>query len=119
MSEVGAKRGSCTPDVLRRLNIGTETKHTVYKAEVTAVLLALHLLMQIQCDLKQVTIGVNNQAILLGLKNQRSKPGHYLLDKVHNALEDFQVKQAQNRGHSIEGYRFGRGRMELDGGGKG
>ena len=99
--------------------LGTETEHMVYEAEVIAVLLALHPLMQIQHNLKQVTIGVNNQAVLLGLKNQQSKPGHYLLDRVHDALEDFQVKQARNRGHLIEGYRLGQGRMELDGGSKG
>ena len=97
-----------------RYRLGTESEHTVYEAEVTAVLLALHLLMQVQRVLKRVTIGVDNQAVLQGLKNQRSKPGHHLLDRVHDALEDFQVKQARNRGHLIEGYRLGRGKVELN-----
>ena len=100
-------------------HLGKETEHTVYKAEITAVILALHLLMQIEQDLRKVTIGVDNQAILLGLKNQCSKPSHYLLDKVHDALEDFQVKQVRNRGHTVEGYRVGRGRTELEDGTRG
>ena len=81
-----------------RYKLGNETEHTVYEAEVTAVILALHILTQIERILHRVTFGVDSQAVLLGLKNQRSKPGHYLLDKLHDTLEDFQVKQARNRG---------------------
>ena len=102
-----------------RYQLGSETEHTVYEAEVTAVLLALHLLKQIERNLRTVTIGVDNQAVLQGLKNQKSKPGHYLLDRVHDALEDFQVKQARNRGRTVEGYRMGRGRTRLDDGSHG
>ena len=84
--------------------LGNETEHTVYEAEVTAVILALHILTQIERVLHRVTIGVDSQAVLLGLKNQRPKPGHYLLDKLHDVLEDFQVKQARNRGRTVPGY---------------
>ena len=99
--------------------LGSKTDHTVYEAEVTAVLLALHILTQIQRPLSKVTIGVDNQAVLLGLRNQKLKPGHYLLDKVHDVLEDFQVKQVRNRGRNIEGYRMGSGRVRLENGSKG
>ena len=99
--------------------LGTETEHTVYEAEITAVILALHLLMQVERNLPRVTIRVDNQAVLLGLKNQRTKPGHHLLNRVHNALEDFQVKQAQNRGRTVKGYRMGQGRTTLSDSSKG
>ena len=99
-----------------RYNLGSETEHTVYEAEILAVILALHILTKIQRNLRTVTIGVDNQAVLLGLKNQKSKPGHYLLDKVHDALEDFQVKQARNRGHTVIGYRMGNSRSRLENG---
>ena len=102
-----------------RYQLGSEMEHMVYEAEVTAVLLALHLLTQIERDLRMVTIGVDNQVVLQGLRNQKSKPGHYLLDRVHDALEDFQVKQARNRGRMVEGYRMGRGRVRLDDGSQG
>ena len=78
------------------------------------VILALHTLMEMERSQDSVTIGVDNQAVLLGLQNQRSKPGHYLLDKIHDALEDLQVRQARNRGRMIEGYWIGRGRVQLD-----
>ena len=102
-----------------RYQLGNDSDHTVYEAEITAVILAIHILTQIQRPLRQVTIGVDNQAVLLGLKNQKPKPGHYLLDKIHDALEDFQVKQARNRGHTVEGYRTGSGRVRLEDGNKG
>ena len=68
------------------------------------VIMALHILIQIEKPIQKVTIGIDNQAVLPGLQNQKSKLGHYLLDKIHDMLEDFQVKQARNRGHTVEGY---------------
>ena len=102
-----------------RYQLGRETDHTVYEAEIVAVILALHILLQVERRLRRITIGVDNQAVLLGLRNQKSKPGHYLLDKVHDALEDFQVKQARIRGQTVEGYRMGQGQMRLEGGSHG
>ena len=102
-----------------RYHLGKETDHTVYEAEIIAVILALHILMEINRPLARITIGIDNQAVLLGLKNQTSKPGHYLLDKIHDTLEDLQVKQARNRGHVIEGYRRGQGKTQLEDGSHG
>jgi len=99
-----------------KYHLGSETEHTVYEAEATAVILALHMLTKLKKKLKKVTIGTDNQAVLTGLRNQRSKPGHYLMDKIHDALEDFQVTQARNRGEPLEGYRKGTGRTRLDDG---
>ena len=56
-----------------------------------------------------MTIGTDNQAVLLGLKNQRPKLSHYLLDKIHDSLEDFQVTQSRMRGIKTAGYRKGKG----------
>ena len=74
-----------------RYHPGSETEHTVYEAEATAVILALHMLTKLKKRLKRVTIGTDNQAVLVGLRDQKSKPGHYLMDKIHDTLEDFQV----------------------------
>ena len=57
--------------------------------------------------------------VLMGLWNQRSKPSHYLLDKIHNMMEDFQVMQKQNRGRQVEGYKKGVGRTCLKDGSMG
>ena len=97
-----------------RYRLGPETQHTVYKAEIFAVVLALHLLTQVTRPIPRVTIGLDNQAVLLGLKNQRTKPSHYLLDKVHDTLEDLQVMEARKRGKTVPGYRLGKGKLKLD-----
>ena len=94
-------------------HLGTETKHTVYEAEAVAAILALHILTTGKNKLKKVTIGMDNQAVLLGLSNQKSKPGHYLIDRIHDALEDFQVAQTRLRGERVEGYRKSTGRTKL------
>ena len=99
-----------------RYHLGPEMEHTVYEAEAIAVVLALHILTKLKNRLKRVTIGTDNQAVLMGLRNQRSKPGHHLMDKIHDALEDFQVTQARNRNEQVEGYKKGVGRMRLDNG---
>jgi hypothetical protein len=67
----------------------------------------------------KVTIGLDNQAVLLGLQNQKSKPGHHILDKIHDTLQDFQVKQARKRGIKVAGYRRGKGRAKLEDGSMG
>ena len=97
-------------------HLGTETDHTVYEAEATAVVLALHMLTGMKERLTEVTIGTDNQAVLMGLSNQKSKPGHHLMDKINDALEDFQVAQTRNRGERVEGYKKGLGRTKLEDG---
>ena len=72
------------------------TEHTVYKSELIGLMLTLHLLIGLTCQLLfTVTIGINNQAAIRSLTNQKSKPVHYLLDKIHNAIEQFHQHQDQ------------------------
>ena len=102
-----------------KYHLGSEKEHTVYEAEAIAVVLALHILSGLNTRLTEVTIGTDNQAVLLGLRNQTPKPGHYLMDKIHDALEDFQVSQARNRGEEVTGYRKGAGKVRLADGSRG
>ena len=90
--------------------------HTIYETEALVIVLALHLACKVKEMRIQLTIGTDNQAVLLGLKNQRPKLSHYLLDKIHDSLEDFQVTQSRMRGIKITGYRRGKGRMKLQDG---
>ena len=75
-----------------------------------AIILALHMLCNVEVKLKKVTIGTDNQAVLMGLSNQKTKPSHHLIDKIHDLLEDLQVTQVRIRGKTIEGYKKGTGR---------
>ena len=99
--------------------LGPDQAHTVYEAEATAVILALHLACNLKRKYNKITIAMDNQAVLLGLLNQKPKPSHYLMDKIHDLLEDFQVSQARFRGKNIKGYRKGTGRTQLKDGSTG
>jgi ribonuclease HI len=102
-----------------RYFLGPDKIHTVYEAEAMAVILALHMVIGMNNVLKSITIGMDNQAVLQGLLKQKSKPSHYLLDKIHDLLEDFQVTQARLRGKRVEGYRRSTGRTRLEDGSTG
>ena len=95
--------------IIRKLKyyLGSNETHTVYKAEAVAILLALHLAGNIKERKTRITVGTDNQVILLGLKNQRPKPSHYLLDLIHSSLKDFQNTQSKMRGIHLKGYRKG------------
>lgn len=76
--------------------LGPLTEHTVYESELIGLLLALHLLIRLTCQLlSTVIIGLDNQAAICSLMSQKSKPAHYLLNKIHNATE--QLHQWQDR----------------------
>ena len=59
-----------------RIYLGTPDKHNIYEAELVGILLALYLLMAI-----------------CALKNQVSKPSHYLLDFIHTVAKKLHAKQ--------------------------
>ena len=76
-------------------HIGPTTKHTVFETELIGLLLAFHLLSLLMYKLSSstVVIGLDNQAAIKALRNQETKPAHYLLDQIHTAAECLQVKQ--------------------------
>ena len=96
-----------------KYHLGSDETHTVYEAEATAVILGIHALCATDRTYKHVTIGLDNQAVLMALKSQKSRPGHHILDRIHDALEDFQVIQARKRDIAIKGYRRSTGRTKL------
>ena len=68
--------------------LGPLTEHTVYGSELIGLLLALHLLLGLTCQLlHSVIIGLVNQAAIRSLTNQEAEPAHYLLDTIHNTAE--------------------------------
>ena len=97
-------------------HLGHETEHTVYEAEAVAVILGLHLLASSKRKMSRTTIGTDNQAVLLGMRNQKSRPAHHLMDRIHDLLNDFQVAQARIRRIQVPRYRMGTGRTKLDDG---
>ena len=61
-----------------RAYLGKDEEHTIYKAELVGVLLALSLLHNLSSQLTTTTlIGLNNQAVIKSLNNQLSHPSHF------------------------------------------
>ena len=76
--------------------LGPLTEHTVYESELIGLLLALHLLLGLTCQLlHSVIIGLDNQAAIHSLTNQEAKPAHYLLDAIHDMAERLHQCQDQ------------------------
>jgi len=69
-------------------HLDPDTEHTVYEAEITGLLLALHLLSSLRSSPHSpVVIGSDSQATIHVLMNQRPHPAHHLLDHVHTSAE--------------------------------
>ena len=77
-----------------RAYLGSADEHTVFEAELVGILLALSLLYNLSCQLiMKPLIGLDNQATLHTLNNEKTKPSHYLLDHIHKAVEKLNKKQ--------------------------
>lgn len=54
----------------------------------------LMLLSDLMCQLTApITIGLDNQVVVLALNNQLTKPSHYLLDLIHSTTKNLHGKQ--------------------------
>jgi ribonuclease HI len=72
-----------------KFHLGPLSKHTVYEAELVGLSLALRLLLSLPYQIRScVIIGIDSQAAIKALSNQRPHPAHYLLDHIH----DYSVK---------------------------
>ena len=69
-----------------RYCLGTLTDHTVFEAEATGVLLALHMLWT-ERNVKKATIWLDNQAVLGALTTRKPKPGQNIIDEVISQVE--------------------------------
>jgi len=69
-------------------HLSSDTEHTVYEAEITGLLLALHLLSLLKSSPRSpVVIGSDSQATIHALLNQKPHLAHHLLDQVHTSAE--------------------------------
>jgi ribonuclease HI len=74
--------------------LGTDKQHTVYEAEAVGLAMGFHLLKGINTSITHLTnLGSDSQAAIRALANQDSHSGQYILDRVHDAVEQLHVKQ--------------------------
>ena len=87
---LGFEGGACALVILYKGNhavkslhyhLGPLTTHMVYESKLIGLLLALHLLLGLTCQLLHTVImGLDNQAMICSLSNQTPKPAHYILN---------------------------------------
>ncbi|KAG1759511.1 hypothetical protein EDD22DRAFT_742155, partial [Suillus occidentalis] len=69
--------------------LGKAEEHMVYEGEVVGMILATELLkeeMKERGGRRTMALGVDNQAAIRATNAFQSKPGHYLMDKLHDDL---------------------------------
>ena len=88
-SAQGGKVGASTilirkdrPDKILHYHLGPEAEHTVYKAELVGLLLALHLISTERCGATSCSIAVDNQAALKAFDLELRNPGHHLTQEI-------------------------------------
>jgi ribonuclease HI len=74
--------------------LGTEREHTVYEAEGVGLAMGLHLLKGLSRQFTHsAALGTDSQALIKAFDNQQSHAGQYILDNVHQAVEQLHAKQ--------------------------
>ena len=64
--------------------VGMPQQHIVYEAEGVGLIMGLHLLNCLSCQLTQPTVlGTDSQVVIRVLNNQLSHLGQYLLASIH------------------------------------
>ncbi|KAH6886690.1 hypothetical protein BKA70DRAFT_1236363 [Coprinopsis sp. MPI-PUGE-AT-0042] len=70
---------------IRRKRLGEREHYVVANAEGIGLVLAASQLER-ETDITTVAIYVDNQAVIQGLKNERTKPGHFILDEFNRKV---------------------------------
>jgi len=69
-----------------RKHLGSEEQHTVFKAEVLNLSLAVELI-KIERHIQSAVIGAVSQATIMATRHTRGTPGQYLLSSFHKKME--------------------------------
>lgn len=79
-----------------RLHLGEENHHEVYEAEVMAIAMGMVLLKKHRVN-ERVSFWVDNQAAVMALRGLKTGSSHYLLDLVHQLLQQHTNKYKRCR----------------------
>ena len=82
------------PICILHLYLGSEDKHTVYKAELMGILLGLHLIGTERKNSTTFALGSDNQAAIKAFQSNLRSPGHHLTrEALHLAHQIHQRKR--------------------------
>lgn len=83
------------PDPILRCHLGPEGEHTVHKAELTGILLAIHLIKTEKATSVPIAIGADNQAALRAFDSDLRGPAHSI---AREALDQANILR-NKKGH--------------------
>ena len=70
-----------------KLHLGTKSEHTIYEGELVGVILALHLIKNLNVDIDHANISLDNQSGIQATHHQKPQPSYHLLEKIHQAID--------------------------------
>ena len=74
--------------------LGSDQEHTVYEAEGVGLIMGLHLLSTLHSRfIHPPILGSNSQVVIRVLDNQQMHPSQYIIDKIHQLVENLHRKQ--------------------------
>ena len=79
------------------LHLGSEHEHTVHEAELTGILLGLHLIGTEQHGGTMCMLGVDNQAAIKAFRSDLREPGHHLARKAICMATQIQKHRREGR----------------------
>jgi hypothetical protein len=71
------------PDHILQLHLGSTKHHLVYEAELSGMLMGLHLIKTEKKNKTRCVINVDNQATLTAINSSMTKLGQHLVAVIH------------------------------------
>ena len=90
-------------------HLGSASRHTVYEAELTGILLALKLISE-EPPYRSASIALNNVTAIQATSLTKSTPGLYLVDSIHKVAESAFI----HRGRAPPMLRWVLGYVEIE-----
>lgn len=82
-----------------RLHLGSPEQHTTFEAEAVGAHLGLHLIAEEEA--RSARMGIDNTGVIKASRQYKPRSGHYLVDRLHTAVEILQ-KKTSSRGESLD-----------------
>ena len=101
------------PNRTLKLYLGTTEQHTVYEAELTGMLLGLHLIKTERSSKVKCALNVDNQAALSAIKSNLNKSGQHLAAEVLKTVKQIN-KSKGNSGYKLT-FRWTAGHVGIPG----
>lgn len=94
-------------------HLGAAEDHTIYEAEMVGLLMGMQLIKTEKCNKTSCSIGADNQAAIIALQSELTKPGQHVAAEVVSAAS--QLKRSNRGGRYILKIRWTAGHCGIKG----